>query len=79
MKPDNKIIGDGISILSLKPFKNQSLFITVASVNNGIILGKFFEKDGKLDFEGNTTKSAEIFVREILKLANDQSKSSTHK
>ncbi len=48
--------------ISVGAFKTPPLSITFTSVETGYFLGRFFEDEGKLKFEGNLDESGEIFI-----------------
>jgi len=57
MEDEFKITGD---------FTPPPMNLTFLDSNNEV--GRFFEKDGKLHFEGNVDESAQIFVKEVIRL-----------
>jgi hypothetical protein len=63
--PDNTI-GNGLEI-NPPPFS-----ILFNNPKNGEFLGRFFEKDGKLSFEGKADESAEEFVNFICNIFHER-------
>ena len=61
--------------IHIAKFQPPPLSLSFHDVNdNSNTVGRFFEKDGKLHFEGDVDKSAEIFVREVIRLFNARAK-----
>lgn len=54
--------------LSYPTFKKSSTLLSFRDDTK--LLGKLYMKNGKLAFEGDVDKSAEVFVARVLKIAN---------
>ena len=68
---NNEFKGTNIHIAKFTP---PPLSLAFHEIGNNNEVGRFFEKDGKLHFEGDVDKSAEIFVKEIIRMFNAQVK-----
>jgi len=58
---------------TIAEFKPLPFSITFNDVNNQFEpIGQFYEKDGKLHFEGDVDESAQIFVNSVIHMMNTQ-------
>ncbi len=59
-----------LSTIDLKPNTFNLIFNDVNKHDNQV--GRFFIKDGKLDFEGDATESAKIFIEELKRMWDER-------
>ncbi len=58
-------ISENITIQSPSVFKGEIPFLTF-TIDDGTVVGKLWGTGGKLSFEGDCEKSAEIFFEQVI-------------
>lgn len=68
MKNNNEVVSSVYNV-SAQIIKPDTYYIQFNNVNdNNAFMGKLFLKDGKLDFEEDTTESAKMFIEELKRM-----------